>query len=190
MFTALLRSLWNGNRVRPPRTCLYPNRRCYRPALEVLESRALPAPLGGGVMAPPLLHAPAMSHPTAGQLIGRTTPIAVTVAQNTPETVIDLGPVFAAIPGFQHQDGVQLSVLGNTNAVLVRTELSDSALILTYRSGQCGTATVIVCGTDADGVSVQQSLLVTVRPLWPAGAIGARSMPAAPALPPSVGTLR
>jgi hypothetical protein len=158
--------------------------------LEVLEGRALPAPLWGAATALPVLNAPAVSNATPGQLNGRTTPIDVTVTQNTRETVIDLGPVFAAIPGFQHQDGVQLSVLGNTNPTLVQTELSDSALILTYRSGQCGTATIVVCATDADGVSVQQSFLVTVRPLRPTTTIGATSMPAAPALPPSNGSLR
>jgi hypothetical protein len=101
-----------------------------------------------------------------------------------------MGPVFAAIPGFQHQDGVHLCVLGNTNAGLVRTELSDSALILTFRSGQSGTATIVVCATDADGVSVQQSFLVTVLPRRPAGALGAASMPVTPALPRALGTVR
>jgi hypothetical protein len=93
----------------------------------------------------------------------------LTVAQNAPATVIDLDSVFAAVPGIQHEDGLQYSVLGNTNPALVGTELSDAALILTCIRGRTGTSTIVVCATDADGVSVQQRILVTVRPLSAVG---------------------
>jgi hypothetical protein len=93
----------------------------------------------------------------------------VTVAQNSPATVIDLGPVFAAMPGIQHQDGLHLAIVGNTNSRLVTAELSEAALTLTYTRGQCGTATITVNATDADRVSVQQTVVVTVRP---SGAVG------------------
>jgi hypothetical protein len=93
----------------------------------------------------------------------------VTVAENSPATVIDLDTVFAAVPGIQHADGLRYSVLSNSNSALVRTELSDADLILTYMRGRFGTATIGVCATDADGVSVQQRLLVTVRPLISVG---------------------
>jgi hypothetical protein len=146
--------------------------------------------LGGALVAPALQAAPVESHPVVFHFLsGRTTPINVTVAENTRETVIDMGPVFATVPGFQYQDVLQLSVLGNTNSALVRTALSDSALILTYRSGHSGTATIVVCATDADGVSVRQTLRVTVRPLRPAGATSAGAMPVAPPPSTSVGAL-
>jgi hypothetical protein len=185
MLTSLWRRMRQGNGVPSKRKYLSKDRRAYRPCLEPLEGRELPALLAGGLMVPAMPSMPAMAHAPAVQMPVRTAPIYVTVPENTPETVIDLGPVFAAIPGIQHEDGLQLSVLGNTNATLVRTDLSDSALTLTYRSGQYGRATIVVCATDADGVSVRQTLLVTVRP---SGAIGAGNMPAAP--PPALGTVR
>jgi len=179
MLTALWRCLWKGSRGRAPRKCLRRNHALScRPCLESLESRELPAVLGSGLFAPVVPNAPSISQ--APMLPGCTRPICVTVAENSPQTVIDMGPVFAAIPGIQYQDGLQLAVLVNTNSALVRTELSDSALILTYRSGQSGTATIVVCATDADGVSVRQTLLVTVRPPSPAGATGAGAIPLAP----------
>jgi hypothetical protein len=110
---------------------------------------------------------------TGSQLPGSTTPVRVTVTQDSPATVIDLGPVFAAMPGIQHQDGLQLAILGNTNSRLVAAELSEAALTLTYTRGQCGTATITVAATDADGVSVQKAVVVTVRPPSPAGVLGA-----------------
>ena len=182
MLTSLWRRLWNGSRLPTARKPLRQNPRpSYRPRLEPLEGRELAAWLGGGLFAPVVPHAPSMSY--TAPLPERTGPICVTVPQNTPQTVIDLGPVFASIPGIQHQDGLQLSVLGNTNSALVRTELSDSALILTYRSGQSGTAALVVCATDADGVSVRQTIQVTVRPPSSPGAINAGPSPAIP--PPS-----
>jgi hypothetical protein len=117
----------------------------------------------GAVGAPPQLGSP---------MPGGTTPIRVTVAQNSPATVIDLGPVFAAMPVIQHEDGLQLAIRGNTNSRLVRAELSEAALTLTYTQGQCGTATITVNATDVDGVSVQQTVLVTVSPPSPASALG------------------
>ena len=89
----------------------------------------------------------------------------VTVMENSPKTVIDLGPVFAQMSGIQYEDGLQLSLLGNTNAGLVKTDLSAGELTLTYTPWKCGTATISVGATDADGVSVQENILVTVLPL-------------------------
>jgi hypothetical protein len=88
----------------------------------------------------------------------------VTVNQNSCATVIDLGIAFGAVSGLQHEDGLRLSILGNTNSGLVKTDLSEAALTLTYVRGKYGAATITVCATDADGVSVQRTLLVTVRP--------------------------
>jgi hypothetical protein len=88
----------------------------------------------------------------------------VTVKENSPATVIDLGGVFAGVSGIQHEEELQLSLLGNTNAGLVKTDLSDEELTLTYTPAQWGSATIMVGATDADGVSVQENILVTVLP--------------------------
>jgi hypothetical protein len=156
----------------------------YRPRLDPLEDRIVPT-LGAG--ASPLL----TGGPLAGTVSGYTTspqvqiamPAAVsglqsgsqssagtnqmqvTVMENSPETVIDLGAVFGAMTGIHHEDGLQLSMLGNTNSRLVTTDLSEAALTLTYAQGKYGTATITVGATDADGVSVQEAILVTVNPL-------------------------
>jgi hypothetical protein len=98
---------------------------------------------------------------------GGTSPIPVTVAENSSQTVIDLGRIFSAMSGLQYADGLKLSILGNTNSGLVTTDLSEAALTLTYAQGKCGTATIIVNATDADRVSVQQTILVTVGPSSP-----------------------
>jgi hypothetical protein len=87
----------------------------------------------------------------------------VTVNANSRPTVINLAAVFGAVSGIQHDDGLQLSMLGNTNSALVTTDLSGTELTLTYARGRSGTATITVGATDADGVSVRQTLLVTVN---------------------------
>jgi hypothetical protein len=174
MFAALWRRLWDGNPVLPRGKSRRGGRHLsYRPRLEPLEGRELPALLGNGLQA--LVSVPgaiSMPYQTGSPMPGGTTPICVTVALNSPATVIDLGPVFAAMPGIQHEDGLQLAIRGNTNSRLVRAELSEAALTLTYTSGQCGTATITVNATDVDGVSVQQTVMVTVRPPSPAGVLG------------------
>jgi hypothetical protein len=133
----------------------------------------LPASLGNGLQA--LVSVPgAASAPqlTGSPMPGGTTPIRVAVSQNSPATVVDLGPVFAAMPGIQHEDGLQLAIRGNTNSRLVMAELSEAALTLSYTRGQYGTATITVNATDVDGVSVQQTVMVTVRPPSPTGVLG------------------
>jgi hypothetical protein len=89
----------------------------------------------------------------------------VTVMESSPESVLNMDLVFAEMGGLQHEDGLQLSLLGNTNTSLVTTDLSESELSLAYTPGQCGTATITVGATDADGVSAQESILVMVIPL-------------------------
>jgi hypothetical protein len=91
----------------------------------------------------------------------------VTVMQNSPRTVLDLGPVFAQMSGVQPEGGLQLSLLGNSNPGLVKADLSEGELTLTYTPSQCGVATIGLAATDADGVSVRENLLVTVLPLLP-----------------------
>jgi hypothetical protein len=155
-----------------------------RPRLEALEDRTLPATWLGGLAAAPGSAAP--------QLVGSaayasTGPVQVTVTQNTAETVIDLGTVFRATSGLRHGSGLKLSVLGNTNAGLVRTDLSESALTLSYARGRCGTATITVGATDADGVSARRTLVVTVRPplaTTPFPTAGTAKAPPAPVIIP------
>jgi hypothetical protein len=118
-----------------------------------------------------------------------TNQIKVTVTENSPETVINLGPVFGAMPGIHPEDGLQLSILGNTNSRLVKTDLSGAALTLSYVAGKCGTATITVGATDADGVSVQQTIVVTVLPLASASAGAGEFIPASPGALSAVGTL-
>jgi hypothetical protein len=99
----------------------------------------------------------------------------VTVRENSPKTVIDLGPIFTQISGVQPDDGLQLSLLGNTNPGLVQTSLSEGELTLAYTRSKCGTATICVSATDADGVSVRENILVTVLPLSVTSAGGSSS---------------
>jgi hypothetical protein len=66
--------------------------------------------------------------------------------------------------GLEHDAGLKLSVLGNTNPGLVQAGLSETALTLTYAPGKSGTATVTICATDDDGVSRQVTVTVTVLP--------------------------
>jgi hypothetical protein len=172
MFKALWRKLRKASSVLPRDKCPRRGRPLgYRPELEPLEGRALPAILSGGLFALPPMPGPVSVPQQVGSpLPGATDPVRVTVPQGAPETVIDLGAVFGAVQGIQHGDGLRLSLLGNTNAGLVRTDLSEASLTLSYTRGQFGTATITVGATDADGVSVRQTLLVTVVPLSPASA--------------------
>jgi hypothetical protein len=180
MLRTLWNKLWNRDRALPGAKRRRTDRHLsYRPWLEPLEARELPALPGGGLIASTVLRPVSTLYQTGIQQPGGTTPIQVTVAENSPATVIDMGPVFAAIRGLQHQDGLRLSILGNTNSALVTAELSDSALTLTYVRDHYGSATVVVCATDADGVSVQQTLLVTVCPLTPAVVVGGGAKAAA-----------
>jgi hypothetical protein len=102
--------------------------------------------------------------PVDSNPLGGTAPTRVTVGENSPKSQIDLGPVFAAMSGLRHDGGLTLSVLGNTNPGLVKADLSETALTLSYTLGKAGAATVTICATDADGVSRHATILVTVLP--------------------------
>jgi hypothetical protein len=184
MLFFLWRRLWNGSPVPPrekgPRAGRHLS---FLPHLEPLEDRMMPA-LGGGVFAiAPALSA--ASPPTASTRSGFATPICMTVAENSPTTVIDLGAAYASVSGLQQSDGLKFSILGNTNPELVKTNLSEAALALTFAPGKSGTATITLCATDADGVSVKRTLLVTVLPLSRAGVVSVLPPPPSPPLPPS-----
>jgi hypothetical protein len=179
MFFSLWRGLRNSNPGLSGQKCLRGGQRpSYRPQLDPLEDRLLPA-LGVPVFA-------AVPGALGGlQQLGRkpargTKPIEVTVAENSPETVIHLGNVFGAMNGIQHAGGLQLSLLGNTKPGLVTTDLSDMDLTLTYSPGHHGTATITVGATDVNDVCVKVTILVTVRPLKPAATRGVSLIQAGP----------
>jgi hypothetical protein len=152
-------------------------RLAYRPKIESLEERALPALWGSTLIGlVPVATAVSVLPKTGSSVAVGITPLQVTVSQNASETVLDLGRVFAAIPGLQHEAGLHLTVLGNTNAKLVKPDLSGSALTLTYTRGLSGYATITVNATDADGVCAQEKVVVTVLPLSPVGAGGVRAI--------------
>src|SRR5262249_6629286 len=130
----------------------------YRPRLEFLEGRTQPSLWAGAIL--PLLGGSGGLQQTGASRTEDTNPISVAVDQNSPETVIDLDPVFGAKSGIHPKDGLDLSILGNTNPRLVEADLSAGALTLTYTPGMYGTATITIGATDADGVSVQQTLQV------------------------------
>ncbi len=163
MFSYLWRRLWSTRavppRVKGPRV----GRVSCRLRLEPLEDRLMPT-LTGGVLAIAL--APSAASPlAASSTSGQATPISVTVAENSRPIVIDLEAAFATVSGLQHQDGLKLSILSNSNPGLVKTSLSEEELTLTFAQGKCGKATITVCATDADGVSVKRAIVVTVLPL-------------------------
>jgi hypothetical protein len=101
----------------------------------------------------------------SGLLPAPSNPMKVTLDENSGANVIRLGPTFAARSDIHPKDGLQLSILGNTNSGLVTTDLSGSDVTLTCARGKIGTATITVGATDADGVSVREIIVVTVRPL-------------------------
>jgi hypothetical protein len=157
-----------------------------RPRLETLEDRMMPAVVGGVLPIAPLLSA---SSPATTKS-GGATPIYVTVAENSPPTTIDLGAAYSTVSGLQHGDGLKFSILGNTNPGLVKTSLSEAALTLTYAAGKSGTATITVCATDADGVSVKRTILVTVQPLSPTTVVSVSPAPPGRLVPLLPGTSR
>ena len=117
---------------------------------------------------------------TGGKLPAAPNQMWVTVDEGCAASVVQLGAVFAARTDIHPRGGLQLSILGNTNPGLVSTDLSGADLTLTYARGKNGTATITVGATDADGVSVRETILVTVRPPQPAPAAGPATVPAPP----------
>jgi hypothetical protein len=193
----MLMSLWHRLRKSAPISSQGKNlpksrRPRFRPKLEALEDRALPAPLVYGIalegavaavsaLPPPKPIAipsstdsgglqPIASQP-GGAIAHQTT---MTVSENSSESVINLGTIFAQTSGIQAEDGLQLSLLGNTNPGLVTPELSGGELTLTYTRSHYGTATITVGATEADGSCVRENIAVTVLPL-PATNLGASS---------------
>jgi hypothetical protein len=151
-------------------------RRSFRPRLEPLEDRWLPASVG--------LLASGLPVPVVGA-VGNIAPIrpappaaiqfAVTVPRNSPDSLQDLRKLLSAWEGWRYQDPPRISVVRNTNRALVTTRLTDTELKLSYTGGMSGTALVTVGLTDAAGVSAQVTFVITVPP---APAVGVAQLPA------------
>jgi hypothetical protein len=179
MLLSLWRRLWHGTPVLSRKKGLSGGRQlAYRPKIETLEGRAVPA-LWGSTLVPVVTGAGILPK-TVSSVPAGITPLNVTVSQNASDTVLDLSRVFAAMPGLQHETGLHLTVLGNTNAKLVTADLSGSALTLTYTRGLCGNATITVNATDADGVCAQEKIVVTVLPLRPVAGATVAPKPSTP----------
>ena len=174
MVLSLWRRLWKSDLLSRQGKELPKSRHLsFRPTLEALEDRTLPAPLVHGILPPAregstsARFAPPPPRPIAPAAPGSETAhrMKVTVIKNSPPSVIDLGPLFAQMSGAHPADGLQIALLGNTNPGLVKTELSEGELTLTYTPSRCGTATITVGATDAAGACVRENILVTVLPL-------------------------
>jgi hypothetical protein len=173
--------------------CLGVRQVSFRPQLDPLEDRLLPAPVAAGILtldSGPSTLQQAAAAPLPGAVIdlqqtGLTPPAAsnqmkVTLNENSAANVVPLGAVFAAMSDIHPKDGLQLSILGNTNPGLVTTDLSGADLSLTCAPGKLGTATITVGAIDADGVSVRETIIVTVRPLQSAPTAGLPIVPTPP----------
>jgi hypothetical protein len=168
MFFSLVHKVWNSS-AGPSRKRRRIEARhvSYRPQLEALEDRLLPA-LGVGAIPGPIPVSLTWNlQQTGGNLPAASNQMRVTTNENSAATVLALGAVFAAMSEIHAKDGLRLSILGNTNSGLVKTDLSGADLTLTYTRGKNGTATITVGATDTDGVSAREIILVTVRPLAP-----------------------
>lgn len=119
---------------------------------------------------------------------GSANQMVVEVMQNSPESILNMDLVFAGMSGLQHEDGLQFCLLGNTNTSLVKTDLSGSDLTLQYAPGQYGLSTVTLGATDADGVSMRESIQVMVIPLDTMNR-GTLPPPTGTMVPPLSGTL-
>jgi hypothetical protein len=159
--------------------------------LEPLEDRLLPV-VTGGIITPVVGPYVVSGLVQVGSKLsaGATSPIRVTINQNASETVIDLGAVFCTMNNFRASEGLRLSVLSNTNSGLVRTDLSEAALTLTYVRGKCGTATIVVGATDADGLSTKLTIMVMVRPAGTLGPVSVTPTPAGTSVSMSPGMPR
>jgi hypothetical protein len=167
-----------------------------RPQLEALEDRLMPTVLPG--MVPPVAvpTPPPGGIPASASFSNLQAPpassahlIIVPVMQNAPATTINLDNVFAQQSGLQHEDGLQWSMLGNTNAALVKANLSEAELTLTYTPGKWGVSTITMSATDADGVSERESILALVEPweYWELPpSLGSATQPPTTTAPPGI----
>jgi hypothetical protein len=158
----------------------------FRPHLDSLEGRLLPAPLLSPLLSA-VAGATAMAHPGPTSAAASPKPpvpaapasqIDVTVSVNAPDKVIDLEPYIANWEGVGHGDIPNLSIIRNTNRNLVTGSLSGTDLTLAFARGQSGSATITVGVTDGNGASMQIAINITVQAATVAGPVRLPSMPA------------
>jgi hypothetical protein len=212
MFISLWRRLQRSDRISCRGRELPKNQRpSFRPKLESLEDRTLPASLVYGILpertegTTSAAFAPPPPRPVviaASSTLSGLQPIGsqpnslaanqkkVTVVENAPKSVIDLGPIFAQMNGVHPEDGLQVSLLGNTNPGLVKANLSEGELTITYTPSHCGTATITVAATAADGMSVRVNIHVTVLPMHLANAGRSSPLPVGQQMPITPSTSR
>lgn len=140
--------------------------RSFRPRLEPLEDRWLPASVGSLASGLPV--------PVVGT-VGQVAPVrpaspaaikvSVTAPMNSRDAIQDLRKVLSGWEGWRYQVPPRISVMRNTNRALVTTRLTDTQLKLSYTGGMSGTAVVTVGLTDAAGVSAQITFDITVPPV-------------------------
>jgi hypothetical protein len=140
--------------------------RSFRPRLEPLEDRCLPAPLFASLVGDVPRTVPGAAGPVGVIRPGSAAAIQVnvTVPRNSRDSVQDLSTVLSGWEGWRYQDPPRISVVRNTNRALVTTRLTDTQLKLSYTAGMTGTALVTVGLTDAAGVSAQITFFITVQP--------------------------
>lgn len=87
-----------------------------------------------------------------------------TVDEDAPPLNVSLAGVFndTDIPS---GDVLMLTVSGNSNPSLVSTQINGTTLTLTFLPNQNGQATITVRATDQAGAFVEDSFVVTVRPI-------------------------
>jgi VCBS repeat-containing protein len=86
------------------------------------------------------------------------------VDEDSPETVVDLAPVFddADLP---QGDRLTFAVAANTNAPLVTATVAGAQLALRFAPDAHGSATIRLTATDSAGAAAQDEFVVTVRPV-------------------------
>ncbi len=95
-----------------------------------------------------------------------TSPVgAVSVDEDSGDSVIDLVTVFDDVDIITDGDSLTISVVSNSNTGLVSTNLVNGQLTLDYRSQQFGLATIVVRATDLAGEYRDETILVNVAPV-------------------------
>ena len=88
------------------------------------------------------------------------------VLEDAPPTVIDLAPVFGDVDIATNGDGLDFTVVGNTNAALFSSAVVTGAtLTLSYAPNQNGAAQITVRASDVEGAVVEDLFVVTVDPV-------------------------
>jgi 5-hydroxyisourate hydrolase-like protein (transthyretin family) len=86
----------------------------------------------------------------------------VTVSQSAPDTILDLGAVFADVDVATNGDTLSYAVVANDNPALVLGGVLGRTLTLRYAFGQSGSAHLTVRATDGAGLAVDDTITLVV----------------------------